>query len=328
MKVTAIILMMLFVSPLLFAQAVQVPVVSNVSFTQRTDGSLMVDIMYAVSDAECTGGDKFLDIDIEASQDNGATWALKCETLSGDVGWGVLPGTNKHVVWDLYKDNPGAVSGGDYKVRVTAWQVGTMRGNDNKVYKTVKIGTQWWMAENLRETLYHTGAGIPLVSDGTAWDDLDNVYNHHARCVYNNDESLAAFHGYLYNANVLAYSQQPTPQNLAPPGWHVPSKSEWETLIDYVGGSDAAFEKLRDKNVWLFDSNGTDEYGFSAHASGYRNSYLGTYYGIDKFAYFWTSSSGELHHPIYVSFGTNRIEPVQCGEISSTAGHSIRLIRD
>ena len=98
----------------LFAQA---PVVENVRFEQRTDGSLIVDIYYDVTNA----GHLLLNITVEASDDSGATWTLPCSNLTGDVGNGISPGTNKHVVWDFYADNPDT-SGYGYCVRVTAHQ--------------------------------------------------------------------------------------------------------------------------------------------------------------------------------------------------------------
>lgn len=93
------------------------PEVANVRFEQRTDGSLLVDIYYDATDAE---GD-MLEIIIEASDNNGETWTLPCTRLTGDAGKYkcISPGTDKHVVWDFYEDNPGT-SGNGFRVRVTA----------------------------------------------------------------------------------------------------------------------------------------------------------------------------------------------------------------
>jgi hypothetical protein len=103
---------MLILSTALFAQA---PLVENVRFEQRTDGTLLVDIYYDVSDVD---SDR-LKITIEASDDDGATWTLPCTSLFGDVGTGISPGTDKHVVWDFYADNPNT-SSDSYRIRVTA----------------------------------------------------------------------------------------------------------------------------------------------------------------------------------------------------------------
>jgi hypothetical protein len=103
---------MLIIETLVFAQA---PVVENVWYDQRTDGSLLVDIYYDVTSA----GSLLLEVSIEASDDHGATWTLPCSSLTGDVGQGITAGTNKHVVWDFHADNPDT-SGNGYRVRVTA----------------------------------------------------------------------------------------------------------------------------------------------------------------------------------------------------------------
>jgi parallel beta-helix repeat protein len=105
------ILLILFTS--VFAE---IPVVENVRFEQRTDGSLLVDIYYDATDAD---GDS-LKIIIEASDNYGATWTLPCTSLTGDVGEDIPSGTDKHVVWDFYADNPDTCGVG-YRVRVTAY---------------------------------------------------------------------------------------------------------------------------------------------------------------------------------------------------------------
>lgn len=102
---------LLFLASSLFAQT---PVVENVRFEQRTDGTLIVDIYYDVTAVD----NDLVEIIIEASDDDGATWTLPCTALDGDVGR-VMPGKDKHVLWHFYEDNPG-VSGYGYRVRVTA----------------------------------------------------------------------------------------------------------------------------------------------------------------------------------------------------------------
>ena len=97
----------------LFAQA---PVVENVRFEQRTDGTLLVDIYYDVTAADSDS----LEIVIEASDNRGDTYILPCTSLTGDVGEGITPGKNKHVIWDFYADNPDT-SGNDFCIRVTAY---------------------------------------------------------------------------------------------------------------------------------------------------------------------------------------------------------------
>ena len=93
----------------------EAPLVINVRFEQRTDGTGLVDIYYDLADFRAC----WLEIIIEASDDNGATWTLPCTNLTGDVGEYIAPGRNKHVVWDFSADNPDTSCDG-LLVRVTA----------------------------------------------------------------------------------------------------------------------------------------------------------------------------------------------------------------
>jgi hypothetical protein len=105
-------LILLIMCNLLFSQS---PVVENVRFEQRKDGSLLVDIYYDLLDTDHNS----LYVFIEASDNCGGNWDLTCISLTGDIGCGITPGKGKHVVWDFYKDNPDT-SGYCYTIRVTA----------------------------------------------------------------------------------------------------------------------------------------------------------------------------------------------------------------
>jgi hypothetical protein len=80
------------------------PVVSNVAFAQRTDGSGVVDVTYDVADPDSP----FLTVALEASSDGGVTWDLAVASVSGDVGFGVVPGPGKTIVWNFNQDHVGA----------------------------------------------------------------------------------------------------------------------------------------------------------------------------------------------------------------------------
>ncbi len=106
---------------------------------------------------------------------------------------------------------------------------------DNHIYKWVKNGTQTWMAENF--------AFKP--SSGEFW-------------AYNNDTTNVAIYGYLYSWE--------TAQTIAPAGWHLPSQTEWETLVSFLGGSDAAYAKLLEAGTvhWGSPNSATNISGFTA----------------------------------------------------------------
>jgi len=101
---------------------------------------------------------------------------------------------------------------------------GSMTDIDGNTYKTVTIGTQTWMAENLKVTKYNDGTNIPNVTDDTEWGNLTTG----AYCNYNNDQSNVATYGRLYNWYAVNTGK------LCPTGWHVPSDAEWTTLEDYL----------------------------------------------------------------------------------------------
>lgn len=100
----------------------------------------------------------------------------------------------------------------------------TVTDIDGNVYKTVKIGTQTWMAENLKTTKLNDGTAIPNVTDNVAWQNAVAP----AYCWYNNTKAGNEKNGILYNG----YTAQN--MKLAPIGWHVPTMAEWETLINYL----------------------------------------------------------------------------------------------
>ena len=124
---------------------------------------------------------------------------------------------------------------------------------DNQTYKTVVVGTQTWMAENLNfDTLNGTGS----------W-------------CYNNLASNCATYGRLYDwSTVMAgsVSSATSPsrvQGICPSGWHVPSDAEWMVLTNFVGGARTAGTKLKANSSLWSTNTGTDDYGFSALPGGY-----------------------------------------------------------
>ncbi|MFA5849029.1 MAG: FISUMP domain-containing protein [Bacteroidales bacterium] len=96
---------------------------------------------------------------------------------------------------------------------------------EGNVYKTLKIGTQTWMAENLKTTKYNDGSDIPNITDNAAWSILTTP----SYCWYNNDEATykstygAIYNWYAVNTGILC-----------PTGWHVPTYTEWTTLTTYL----------------------------------------------------------------------------------------------
>jgi len=153
----------------------------------------------------------------------------------------------------------GTAYGTQYVVKT---MYGTVTDYDGNTYQTVMIGTQEWMAENLRVTHYRNGDPIPNITDNGQWSAATSG----AYCSYDNSSSNASTYGLLYNFYAVADAR-----NLCPTGWHVPTDAEWTTLIDYLGGTSVAGAKMKSPNLWANGSTGTDNSsGFTALSGGTR----------------------------------------------------------
>ena len=137
---------------------------------------------------------------------------------------------------------------------------------DGQTYKTVKIGSQIWMAENLN---YETA----------------NSY------CYNDKAANCSKYGRLYTWAGATTA--------CPSGWHLPSQTEWETLFTAVGGSSIAGKVLKSSSGWSGGGNGTDAFGFSALLAGDRD-YNGRYLSEGGNAYFWSSTEYNSFNAYYM----------------------------
>ena len=156
----------------------------------------------------------------------------------------------------------------------------TVTDIDGNVYPTVKIGSQIWMAQNLRVTHYRNGEAITKVAGGEIWQThLTEAY-----CQYEDSVDNADSYGLLYNWQAVSDKR-----NIAPVGWHVPSDAEWKILIDYLGGSSVAGGEMKNNVGWFDNGNGSNRSGFSALPGGlcYSN---GTFNGIGYTTSFWSST--------------------------------------
>ena len=161
---------------------------------------------------------------------------------------------------------------------------------DGQTYRTVVIGTQTWMAENLN----YADSVAMMNLKGNLW-------------CYGNSADSCAKYGRLYTwtgAMNMASSYQSelasavisTPQQgVCPAGWHIPTDAEWTTLENAVGGSNTAGTYLKSTNGWYNDGNGTDSYGYSARPAGFRNNY-GDFRSAGLIANFWSASENLASH--------------------------------
>ena len=198
---------------------------------------------------------------------------------------------------------------------------GTVTDVDGNVYKTIQIGTQIWMAENLKTTKFRNGDPIPNIADVTAWGNLTTG----AYCWYNNDAATyKEFYGALYNWYAVNDSR-----SIAPTGWHVATQAELTTLSTSLGGGNVG-GKLKEAGVthWFGPNLGaTNESGFTAlpgsprYPSGGFDDLPG--YG----GYFFTSTEFDAgkaqSYFMGCVYNTNLIYPVD-----KKWGYSVRCIKD
>lgn len=185
-------------------------------------------------------------------------------------------------------------------------------------YEVVRIGTQWWMAENLRATRYSDGKRIPEVADDDGWSELTTG----AWCNYDNSPATGAVYGKIYNWFAVNTGK------LAPPGWHVPTGAEWETLRGYLGEESVPGKHLKEAGTqhWKAPNSGDNSSGFTALGAGGRFDF-GPFYGLMEYTFFWTSSASGSENAGYytLSYDGNRF----VGDVEDrSSGCSVRCVMD
>jgi len=197
---------------------------------------------------------------------------------------------------------------------------GTVTDIDGNVYQTIIIGNQEWMMENLKVTRYRNGDQIPEVTDNGTWAGLSTG----AWCNYNNDAGNGAIYGHLYNWYSVDEDDN---RGLAPTGWHIPTDDEWQTLIDFLGGSAGGKMKETGFTHWNSPNTGaTNESGYSALPGGCRR-YYGNFNLIGYYAYFWSSTEVNSYYARYRYVCYDNSE-VSRDYTNKKYGFSIRCIRD
>ena len=187
----------------------------------------------------------------------------------------------------------------------------TITDVDGNVYHYVVIGTQTWMAENLKTTHYNDGTPIPNVTNAAIRDTLKTG----AYFWYNDDIANKATYGALYNWWAVNTGI------LAPKGWHVSSYDEWLILITYLGGADGAGAHLKESGAahWGSTNISDNSSGFTALPGGDSN-LDGNFGDIGVYGWWWSATFSDSHDAFALmmspgSTGINggRNNPDQCG---------------
>jgi uncharacterized protein (TIGR02145 family) len=189
--------------------------------------------------------------------------------------------------------------------------------------KTVKIGNQEWMTENLNVSIFRNGDALPEAKTAKEWEDAGKK-GEPVWCYYENDPANGKRYGKLYNWYAINDSRRITPE-----GWHVPTVSEWQTLIDYYGGDNLAGGKMKETGTvhWKSPNSGaTNENGFSALPGGQRDG-GGEFFDMGYYATFWSATDGGAISAWgrHLSRGDTKVYH-NC--VSKNFGFSVRYVRD
>ena len=215
---------------------------------------------------------------------------------------------------------------------LTHGQTGTYTGNDGKVYRTICIGTQEWLADNLAETKYRDATAIPIVTDNVAWAALVTG----AMCYYNNDISYslnpdtdygALYNGYaIKNISGFAYLER---GGISEFGWRVPTETDFNNLNSFVGGASVAGGMLKEIGLTYWttpNTSATNTYGMTVLGAGWRET-DGTFSNINNYSLFWsdTNDSPSDLWTLYVRYNS---KAATLWNAEYLYGLSVRLVRD
>ena len=207
---------------------------------------------------------------------------------------------------------------------------------DGKEYKTIIIGNQEWMAEDLEVKHYNNGDPIDFIKCDRNFDKQKSenwnstkegaytiAYKPSRDCfVKNGRNSLINYNWYAVNDD----------RGLAPKGWHIPSKQEWEILINYLGGINNAGIMMKSISGWdeEYASNGNNISGFNALPTGMRTE-TGFHMGYSQYAWYWTSDLYKEYSANYLCLGwldDNNESGIVIGAHFKQEGMSIRCVKD
>jgi uncharacterized protein (TIGR02145 family) len=203
---------------------------------------------------------------------------------------------------------------------------------DGHVYRTLSIGTQTWMAENLN----YAYTGVPYyysgyTSDSTSWCHSNAAANctKYGR-LYTWAAAMDSVGTWSANGKGCGYIKTCSPtypvRGVCPEGWHLPTQTEWNTLFTAVGGSSTAGKMLKSTSGWYSSGNGTDAYSFSALPAGRRHD-DGSYYREGDVAFFWSSTEAGSYYAYYMYLGYGN-DIARLNYNGKYYGFSVRCVKD
>ncbi|AXJ01186.1 major paralogous domain-containing protein [Cyclonatronum proteinivorum] len=197
----------------------------------------------------------------------------------------------------------------------------TITDIDGNTYRTVSIGDQCWMAENLNTSRYRDGSAIPNVRGNTDWTRL----NSGAWAYYRNRRSNGRTYGKLYNWHAVNDRR-----GLCPEGWRVPSDRDWTILEDNLGGRNIAGGKLKSTGTqhWRSPNTGaTNESAFSALPGGWRSDNIRSFSNLGSNGLWWSSSEDSTDYA-WLRVLDHGDASVSRGNGNKGYGFSVRCVGD
>lgn len=189
---------------------------------------------------------------------------------------------------------------------------------DGNEYRTVRIGEQTWMAENLRTTRFRDGSPIPQVPDQAEWAALRSG----AWASYDNNALNIGLYGILYNGFAVSDAR-----GVCPDGWKLPSATDWSTLIAHLGGDSEAGGKLKSTGTALWtkpNASATDESGFGGLPGGYRFR-NGMFDHLASGGYWWSSTAPTDSTLAYRALHYDYADVLN-GSAPLSTGYSVRCV--
>ena len=201
---------------------------------------------------------------------------------------------------------------------------GNLSDIEGNTYKTVVIWNQTWMAENLKTSRFNDGIAIPLITENSVWSTLYTP----AYCLFDNNADKIEY-GVLYNWYTVHSGK------LCPAGWHVPTDTEWTSLINYLGGNSVALGKLKETGTIHWNdpnTNATNETGFTALPGGKRYSFAPAagfpeFGGFGNSAFWWSSTEFDIDNALGVDLN-NLLLTISSYPNYKVDGLYVRCIKD
>lgn len=293
-----------------------------------------IDVTEITTNSAITGGNITSDRGSEVTA-RGVCWSSDTEFLptledshtddgSGDGSFtssitGLEPGTLYYV--RSYATNIGGTAYGNPKVFETypelgpivfnpALTYGTVTDIDNNTYKTIQIGTQTWMAENLKTTRLNDGTPIALITNDSVWSRT-------------HEPAYYIWYNGFYGAHYNFYTVET--EKLCPEGWHIPTGNDITILKEYLGGKEVAGGKLKEEGMdhWREPNTGaTNSSGFTALPGGYRWASGGSAWGVGGWGRWWLASSGNI---FTLNYAESTLGSMGC---MTNCGMTVRCIKD